>query len=82
MYEHFFPNSPYSLINFNGSGKYSDPEFTGVQKALPTGLVFLNSDKLGSDYENDLIVGTFNAGKIYRFELSDDRTQLELLSPL
>ncbi|HKR74063.1 MAG TPA: hypothetical protein VJR94_08120 [Candidatus Nitrosocosmicus sp.] len=42
----------------------------------------MNSDKLGSDYEIDLFVGTFNDRKIYRFELSDDRTQLELLSPL
>lgn len=78
----FFPNSPFSIVNFNGSGKYSDPEFTWVQKAVPTGLAFLNSNKLGPDYENDLFVGTFNAGIIYRFDLNEDRTQLELPSPL
>ena len=42
----------------------------------------MNSDKLGPDYENDLFVGTFNAGIIYRFDLNEDRTQLELPSPL
>lgn len=78
----FFPNSHYSMVNFNGSGIYSEPEFTWVQKAVPTGLVFLNSDELGADYKNDLFVGTFNAGKIYHFDLSADRTQLKLPSPL
>lgn len=78
----FFPNSHYSMVNFNGSGKYSEPEFTWIEKAVPTGLVFLNSDRFGVDYKNDLFVGTFNAGKIYHFDLSDDRTQLELPPPL
>ena len=74
----FFPNSPYSMVSFNGSGKYSDPEFTWVQKAVPTGLAFVTSDKLGSTYQNDLLVGTFNAGKIYHFDLTEDRTHLVL----
>ncbi|MGN6821820.1 MAG: PQQ-dependent sugar dehydrogenase [Candidatus Nitrosocosmicus sp.] len=74
----FFPNVPFELANFNGSGKYSDPEFTWMQKAVPTGLKFLASDKLGKKYKNDLFVGTFNAGKIYHFNLTEDRTQLIL----
>lgn len=74
----FFPNALFSLVNFNGIGKYSDPEFVWMQKAVPTGLIFLKTDKIGSQYLNDLFVGTFNAGKIYRFDLTDDRTQLVL----
>ena len=74
----FFPNSPYSLVNFNGIGKYSDPEFVWIQKAVPTGIKFLTSDKLGSNYQNDLFVGTFNTEKIYHFDLTEDRTQLIL----
>jgi aldose sugar dehydrogenase len=74
----FFPNVPYDLVGFNGSGKYADPEFTWMQKAVPTGLKFLASDKLGSKYKNELFVGTFNAGKIYHFNLTADRTQLLL----
>lgn len=76
----FFPNAVYNLVTFNGSGKYSDPEFTWMQKVVPTGLVFLDSNKLGDKYQNDLLVGTFNTGKIYRFDLNENRTEL-LLPP-
>lgn len=74
----FFPTAPYVMVNFNGSGKYSDPEFVWEQKVVPTGLKFLTSDILGKKYQNDLFVGTFNDGSIYRFELTEDRTKLEL----
>lgn len=74
----FFPNVPFELTNFNGSGKYSDPEFTWMQKVVPTGLKFLSSDKLGKKNKNELFVGTFNVGYIYRFNLTADRTQLIL----
>lgn len=73
-----FPNVPFELVNFNGSGKYSDPEFTWMKKVVPTGLKFLSSDKLGKKYKNELFVGTFNAGNIYHFNLTADRTQLIL----
>ncbi len=66
------------MVNFNGIGKYSDPEFVWIQKAVPTGIKFLTSDKLGSNYQNDLFVGTFNTEKIYHFDLTEDRTQLIL----
>ena len=39
-------------------------------------LVFLNSDKLGAQYKNDLFVGDINNGNIYHFKLSEDRTKL------
>jgi aldose sugar dehydrogenase len=39
----FFPNVPFDLINFNGSGKYSDLEFTWMQKVVPTDLKFLQT---------------------------------------
>jgi aldose sugar dehydrogenase len=66
------------LVNFNGNGKYSDPEFTWNYTVGVTSIEFFNSDKLGKEYQNDLFVGTFNDGLIYHFNLNNDRTQLAL----
>ena len=49
-----------NIVDFNGKGKYSDPEFTWNITIGVTSIKFLNSDKLGKKYENDLFVGTFN----------------------
>jgi glucose/arabinose dehydrogenase len=66
------------LYDFNGKGEYSDPEFTWGYHVAPTAMKFLNSDKLGNQYENDLFVGNFNEGSIYRFDLNTNRTELLL----
>ena len=47
-----------------------------VSAVGPTAVKFLNSDKLGKGYENDMFVGDFNNGYIYHFELNEDRTEL------
>jgi glucose/arabinose dehydrogenase len=59
-------------------GKYSDPEFVWSTPAVPTGITFVDSDKLGREYRNDLLVGSFKYGVIYDFNLNDDRTSLDL----
>jgi glucose/arabinose dehydrogenase len=41
-------------------------------------LSFLDSDKYGLEYQNDLIVGDFNNGNLYHFDLNRDRTELQL----
>jgi glucose/arabinose dehydrogenase/streptogramin lyase len=64
--------------DFDGGGKYSPPEFTWYHPNAPTGLTFLNSEKLGKQYENDLFVGDFNNGNLYRFELNSKRDALIL----
>ena len=66
------------LVDFDGRGKYSNPEFTWWQTLGPTALKFLSSNKLGQDYENDLFVGDVQFGNIYRFEFNKDRTELVL----
>jgi len=66
------------LVNFNGTGKYSDPKFEWANPVAPTALKFLNSDKLGKQYENDMFVGDFNNGNIYHFDLNENRTELIL----
>jgi glucose/arabinose dehydrogenase len=70
----------YGLIDFGGKGQYSSPEFTW--DVAPTALKFLNSDKLGKQYENDMFVGDIKNGNLYHFELDQQRTGLLLDGPL
>jgi glucose/arabinose dehydrogenase len=67
------PTNPIGLVDFDHKGKYSPPEFTWDRSVAPTALKFLNTDKLGSEYENDILVGDIKYGNIYLFNLSDDR---------
>ena len=64
-------------MDFQGKGKYGDPEFVWNQSVGVTGLKFLGSKKLGKLYENDIFVRDFN-GNIYHFDLNEDRTALTL----
>jgi aldose sugar dehydrogenase len=65
------------LVDFDGSGKYSSPEFTwGKMPVTTSGMAFFHSDRLGEQYENDLFVGDFVNGMIFDFDLNADRTQL------
>jgi glucose/arabinose dehydrogenase len=70
------------LVDFGGKGKYSDPEFEWVDTVAPTAITFLNSDKLGIQYENDIFLGNVKGGRIFNFDLNDDRTELVLNDPL
>jgi glucose/arabinose dehydrogenase len=47
-----------------------------------TAIKFLNSDKLGQQYQNTIFVGDINNGNIYHFELNKNRTSLLLNSSL
>ena len=72
----YVPAAVVDLVNFNGSGKYYDPQFVWNQKVVPVGLKFLTTSKLGEKYENDLFVGSFLNGKIYHFDLNAARDGL------
>jgi glucose/arabinose dehydrogenase len=77
------PNFDYSqLVSFGGKGKYRDPEFSWVDTAGPTRIKFLNSDKLGQEYENDMFVSDVHHGRIYHFKLNETRDGLVLTGPL
>jgi aldose sugar dehydrogenase len=71
---------PEKLVDFEGKGKYSDPEFSWEIPVGVTALQFLDSDKYGEEYENDMFVGDVNNGNLYHFELNEeqDRTELSL----
>jgi len=70
--------NPSDLVNFDGKGKYRSPEFTWNHTVAPTALKFLSTDKLGKQYENDMLVANVNNGRIYHFNLNDNRNALLL----
>jgi aldose sugar dehydrogenase len=71
-----------SLIGFDGKGKYSEPELAWNKTVGVTAIEFISSDRLGEEYENDILVGTFNDGTIYHFDLDDGRRNILLEGPL
>ena len=73
---------PNSLVDFGGKGNYSLPKFVWNSTVAPTAAKFLSSDKLGTQYKNDLFIGDGNNGNIYHFDLNNDRTELVLQGPL
>lgn len=82
-------NGPYDLsdeniklVDFDGKGKYSNPEFAWEKPVGPTALLFLTSDKLGEVYKNDIFVGSVEGGIIYHFPLTADRKSLSLTGDL
>jgi len=70
------------LETFNGNGIYRNPEFDWVETVAPTSVLFFNSDKLGKDYKDDLFIGSVHNGTIYHFDLTKDRTHLDLKGDL
>ena len=69
--------TPSDLIIF-GNGKYAEPKFTWHIPIGPTALKFLNSDKLGKEYENNMFVGDINNGNLYRFTLNEARNDIDI----
>lgn len=66
------------LVTFDGKGKYSEPKLVWGRTAGLTSLIFLNTDKLGIQYRNDMFVADVHNGRIYHFNLNADRTELVL----
>jgi aldose sugar dehydrogenase len=74
--------NPEGLVDFNGKGEYSLPEFTWVDPVGVTAIKFFNSSKYGEQYEDDVFVADVHNGNIYRFKLNEDRTELVLAGSL
>ena len=73
------PDFDYSqLVNIDGKGKYRDPELTWVDTVGPTKIKFFTSDKLGKEYKNDMFVSDVHHGRIYHFDLNENRDGLIL----
>jgi glucose/arabinose dehydrogenase len=73
---------PNDLVSFGGHGTYSAPEFTWLNPAAPSAIKFLDTNKYGSEYKNDLLVGDANNGNIYDFNLDEQRKNFELSGKL
>ena len=69
---------PNDLVSFGGHGTYSAPEFTWLNPAAPSAIKFLDTNKYGPEYKNDLLVGDANNGNIYDFNLDEQRKNFEL----
>lgn len=82
FYANHVTYEPSDLVNFDAKGKYRSPEFIWKYTVGPTALIFLSSEKLGKQYENDMFVGDVNNGRIYHFKLNQSRTGLLLEDPL
>ncbi|HZA63518.1 MAG TPA: PQQ-dependent sugar dehydrogenase [Nitrososphaeraceae archaeon] len=80
LFENYFDAN--NLVQFEGKGRYSDPELVWIDTEGPTAAKFLVSDKLGTQYKNDLFVADVHNGRIYHFDLNEDRTDLVLEGPL
>ncbi len=70
------------LEGFDGKGGYSDPEFSWKKTVGLTKIRFLNSEKLGKEYENDIFVADIKNGDIYHFKLNEKRNGLILSGAL
>jgi glucose/arabinose dehydrogenase/plastocyanin len=63
------------LVYF-GKSSYAEPKLSWITPIGITALKFLDSDKLGKQYQNNMFVGDINNGLLYRFMLNGDRTGL------
>jgi aldose sugar dehydrogenase len=66
------------LEQFEGTGKYYDPQFEWLLSVGVTDVAFFASDRLGKQYDNNLFVGDINSGYLYRFLLNESRIGLSL----
>jgi glucose/arabinose dehydrogenase len=74
------PQGVINLVQFSGS-HYADPKFSWLNTVGPTALAFLNSMRLGIEYENDLVVGDIKNGNLYRFRVKAGRDGFDFNSP-
>ncbi|KAA2279054.1 hypothetical protein F1Z66_14345 [Candidatus Nitrosocosmicus sp. SS] len=63
------------LVYF-GKSSYAEPKLSWITPIGITALKFMNSDKMGKEYQNDMFVGDINNGLLYRFILGGNRSDL------
>ena len=66
------------LVTFGGRGKYEEPKVVWAKSTGLTSIIFLDSDKLGAEYKDDIFVGDVHNGRIYHFKLNNERNDLIL----
>ena len=68
----------HKLVTFDGKGKYEEPKVVWAHSTGLTSLVFFDSEKLSTEYRNDMFVGDVHNGRIFHFKLNDERNDLAL----
>jgi len=66
------------LVTFGSRGKYEEPKVVWAKSTGLTSIIFLDSDKLGTQYKDDIFVGDVHNGRIYHFKLNNERNDLLL----
>ena len=66
------------LVTFDDRGKYDEPKLVWAKSTGLTSIVLLDSDKLGTQYRNDMFVADSHNGRIYHFRLNNERNDLVL----
>jgi glucose/arabinose dehydrogenase len=62
--------------------RYADPKFSWLESVGVTGIIFLDSAEFGAGYENNVIVGDYVFGNLYRFEPNSKRDGFVLFDNL
>jgi aldose sugar dehydrogenase len=73
---------PQTLVELSGIGRYQPPKLAWLYTIGLTAIEFLDSDKYGNGFKNDMFVGDIHNGNIYHFKLNEGRTELILTDPL
>jgi glucose/arabinose dehydrogenase len=75
--------SPSDLWDVPGAAStYSDPEFSWQSTVAPTGIFFPFASTWGPGYDDKLLVGDNNTGRLYLFQLNGTRDGLVLTGDL
>ncbi|MFN2434824.1 MAG: sorbosone dehydrogenase family protein [Nitrososphaeraceae archaeon] len=66
------------MVTFDDKGKYNEPKLVWGGSTGLTSIVFFDTDKLGTEYRNDIFVGAVHNSRIYHFDLNSERNDLVL----
>ncbi|HQR07976.1 MAG TPA: PQQ-dependent sugar dehydrogenase [Gemmatales bacterium] len=61
------------LVDLGASSTYTDPAFSWLTTIGVTSMEFLNGSQWGPTYNNSVLVGDNNTGRLYRFKLNGTR---------
>jgi aldose sugar dehydrogenase len=64
------------MVTFGDRGKYSEPKLAWGSSTGLTSIIFLDNNKLGTEYRNDIFVGAVHSSRIYHFDLNSERNDL------
>jgi glucose/arabinose dehydrogenase len=64
------------MVTFDTNGEYDEPKMVWGSSTGLTSIIFLNTDKFGAEYKNDIFVGSVHSSRIYHFDLNNERDDL------